>query len=84
MGATSGIAGRDGLFHAPAEQKPAEIELKVNRATPWVQRLVDLIEAGVARWKDMSRSARLTLGGNLDLVYTFLPAKKLLLALVIE
>ncbi|HOX86921.1 MAG TPA: hypothetical protein PKW76_11270 [bacterium] len=81
MGARPELREETVWFHAPAEQKPAEIELKVNWQHPWLQRLVDLIEAGVARWQGQVQIGMTDLGGNLDLVSTFLPGEKLLLAL---
>ncbi|MBN1543190.1 hypothetical protein JW992_13690 [candidate division KSB1 bacterium] len=68
-------------FHPACDLSPEAIDLAIDWDHPWLQRLINLVDAGARRWQGQVQIGMSDLGGNLDLVSSFLPGEKLLLAL---
>lgn len=74
---TSGLV----WFHPEKHWDIEELSFTFNEDNPWFQRIADIYRAGVDRWEGRVLIGMNDLGGNLDILSSFLPGDKLLFAL---
>lgn len=75
---------RDGgtVWFEPVEEMDiADIHFEYDADNVWLRRVKDLVAAAVDRWEGMVQIDMTDLGGNLDILSSFLPGEKLLLNL---
>jgi len=74
--------GNGTCWFLPKEDYSArDVKLEYDPDNIWLNRIKDIYKACVERWDGLVQVGMSDLGGNLDIVSTFLPGKKLLLDL---
>ncbi|MCY3023022.1 MAG: hypothetical protein NTW87_28940, partial [Planctomycetota bacterium] len=68
-------------FYPPRELPPQELSFELNPNERWFKHVGNVCRAAMARWQGLVQVGMTDLGGNLDIVSSFLPSEKLLLAL---
>ncbi|HEY3324765.1 MAG TPA: hypothetical protein VGP72_30210 [Planctomycetota bacterium] len=68
-------------FHPARELKPEEIHFEFDPQAQWFQRIAELSRLAMERWHGLVQVGMTDLGGNLDILSSFLPSEQLLLAL---
>jgi 5-methyltetrahydrofolate--homocysteine methyltransferase len=81
LGARLDTATGQVWFHAPAPTPIADLNLTYDPDNRWLRRILDLGAEMMRRWQGQVLVSMPDLGGNLDIVSTFLPGDQLLLAL---
>lgn len=76
------VKGDGTCWFIPGEdQKARDIKFEYDPENVWLQRLKSIYKACMERWEGIVQVGMTDLGGNLDIVSTFLPGKKILLDL---
>ena len=81
MGARPEVRPETVWFHPPAPTACEDLHLHYDPDSPLARRLKDLYRAAVDRWAGGVQIAMTDLGGNLDVVSTFLPGEELVMDL---
>jgi len=68
-------------FHPRQQQEIADIQFRLIEDNYWWNRLLAICRAADDRWRGLVQVGTTDLGGNLDLLSTFLPGERLLLDL---
>jgi len=68
-------------FRPQRELTAQEVHLEFNRDERWFRQIAAICRAAMQRWQGLVQVGMTDLGGNLDIVSTFLPSEKLLLEL---
>ncbi|MGQ9609462.1 MAG: hypothetical protein ACUVWN_09175 [bacterium] len=68
-------------FIPERDYKASEITFEYDQNNKWLKRIRDIYKACMERWEGLVQVGMTDLGGNLDIVSTFLPGKKILLDL---
>lgn len=64
-------------FVPEREHSAADLELRYDEGNYWLKRVRDVVSAAMERWQGSVQMAMTDLGGNLDIIYSFLPGDKL-------
>ena len=75
-----GIAtpGKDTVWFGPADHRPIEqLELRPRPHSPYLDRVLELSRQAVRRWSGLVQLSMTDLGGNLDILSSFLEASRL-------
>ena len=79
------VNGDNTSWFVPRETKPpGRLTIAPDDSAPWFKRIDSICRAAQARWEGLVQVSMTDLGGNLDIVSSFLPGEKLLLALYDE
>ena len=78
---TNSVAAGTTWFHPPSILPASQLRFRLDPASPWWLRIVDLYRAAQARFQGQVQLDMTDLGGNLDVVSTFRPNEHLLLDL---
>lgn len=68
-------------FHPPEEREVGDVPLAFDPANVWFRRILEVMRAAMDRWQGLVQVGMTDLGGNLDILSTFRPGKRLLLDL---
>lgn len=68
-------------FHPSRPQPVTELQLTYDARSVWFNRVKEVYRLGMERWQGRALMAMTDLGGNLDVLSTFLPSEQLLLDL---
>lgn len=69
-------------FHPGQVDEAKNISFSVDLANIWLRRIKDICRIAMERWDGLVQVGMTDLGGNLDVVSTFLPGEKLLTGLI--
>jgi len=70
-------------FYPPSDDIPIqEITFEFDSNNKWFQRTIEIYKAGMERWNGMVLMGMTDIGGNLDVLSSFLPGERLLLDLI--
>jgi len=65
--------GNDTVWFGPTRNVPIQqLELAYREHSPWLDRILDIYRAAVRRWNGAVQISMIDLGGNLDILSTFL------------
>lgn len=81
LGARAELKSDTVWFFPSSDQTVTELSCENFTAHPWFKRIVKLCENALNRWQGMVQIGMTDLGGNLDVVSSFLPGEKLLMEL---
>jgi 5-methyltetrahydrofolate--homocysteine methyltransferase len=68
-------------FHPRRELAARDVHLELNTEERWFRHIAAICRAAMQRWQGLVQVGMTDLGGNLDIVSTFLPSERLLLDL---
>lgn len=75
----------DTVWFYPREKKEiGQLSLRHDPSTPWLPRVKDLCRTGAEHWQGQVCIGMTDLGGNLDIVSSFLPGEELLTAVLTD
>ena len=80
----NGIEQGTTWFSPKKEISAKELKLTVDFDNIWFKRLLEIYKKSIERWEDKVQYCMTDLGGNLDIVSSFLPSEKLLFSLYDE
>jgi len=81
LGATLETGSGTCWFIPKKRVEPKDLHFEFDPDNIWFKRVKDIYKAGMSRWDGLVQLSMTDLGGNLDIVSTFLPAEQLLFAL---